>query len=98
MNAPDAYSGYLTLIPEGVKVPNEVAARIGLKVIAYRPGRLAAKISCPIPCCVCETDSVAPAVPTLRFTAKFPRGEIRTYPEGHFAIYVDPERFQPLSV
>ena len=88
MNAPDAYSGYLKLIPEGVEVPNEVAARIGLNIIAYRPGRLTAKISCPILFCVCETDSVAPAVPTLRYAAKAPRGEVRTYPEGHFAIYV----------
>jgi quorum-quenching protein AidA len=70
-------------------VPNEVAARIGLRFIAYRPGRLATKISCPILFCVCETDSVAPAGATLRYAAKAPRGEVRTYPEGHFAIYVD---------
>jgi quorum-quenching protein AidA len=89
MNAPDAYPGYLELIPEGVELPNEVAARIGLKIITYRPGRLAAKVSCPILFCVCETDSVAPAVPTLRYAAKAPRGEVRMYPEGHFAIYVD---------
>jgi len=98
MNAPDAYPGYLKLIPEGVELPNEVAARIGLKVITYRPGRLAAKISCPILFCVCETDSVAPAVPTLRYAVKAPRGEVRIYSEGHFTIYVDPERFQPSSV
>jgi pimeloyl-ACP methyl ester carboxylesterase len=89
MNTPDAYAGYLKLIPEGVAAPNEVAARIGLRFIAYRPGRLATKISCPILFCVCETDSVAPAGATLRYAAKAPRGEVRTYPEGHFAIYVD---------
>ncbi|OBI88352.1 alpha/beta hydrolase [Mycobacterium asiaticum] len=89
MTAPDAYSGYLKLVPDGVELPNEVAARIGLKVLVYRPGRSAAKITCPILFCVCETDSVAPAGPTLRHAAKAPRGEIKTYPEGHFAIYVD---------
>lgn len=89
MTAPDAYSGYLRLVPEGVELRNEVAARIGLKVLFYRPGRSAEKISCPILFCVCETDSVAPAGPTLRYAAKAPRGEIKTYPEGHFAIYVD---------
>jgi uncharacterized protein len=89
MTAPDAYAGYLRLVPEGVELANEVAARIGLKVITYRPGRLAAKITCPILFCVCETDSVAPAVPTLRYAARAPRGEVRMYPEGHFAIYVD---------
>ncbi|OBI79275.1 alpha/beta hydrolase [Mycobacterium asiaticum] len=89
MTAPDAYDGYLNLVPDGVELPNEVAARVGLKVLIYRPGRNAAKITCPILFCVCETDSVAPAGPTLRYAAKAPRGEIKTYPEGHFAIYVD---------
>lgn len=89
MNAPDAYAGYLRLMPDGAQPPNEVAARIGVKILAYRPGRLAAKIPCPILFCVCETDSVAPAGPTLRYAAKAPKGEVKIYPEGHFAIYVD---------
>jgi dienelactone hydrolase len=89
MTAPDAYPGYLRLVPQGVELRNEVAARVGLQVLRYRPGRSAAKISCPILFCVCESDSVAPAGPTLRYAAKAPRGEIKTYPEGHFAIYVD---------
>ncbi|MGO9284461.1 MAG: alpha/beta hydrolase [Mycobacterium sp.] len=89
MNAPDAYPGYLRLVPEGAELLNEVAARIALKIITYRPGRVTAKISCPILFCVCERDSVAPALPTLRYAAKAPRGEVRMYPEGHFAIYVD---------
>ncbi len=89
MNAPNAYPGYLRLVPEGVELPNEVAARIALKIVTYRPGRLAAKVTCPILFCVCRSDSVAPAAPTLRYAAKAPRGEVRIYPEGHFAIYVD---------
>jgi uncharacterized protein len=89
MNAPDAYSGYLKLVPEGVDVPHEVAGRIALKIMTYRPGRLTSKITCPILFCVCEADSVAPAAATLRYARKAPRGEIKLYPEGHFAIYVD---------
>ena len=89
MTAPDAYPGYLGLMPDGGQVRNEIAARIGLQVATYRPGRHTAKIGCPILFCVCETDSVAPAGPTLRYAAKAPRGEVKVYPEGHFAIYVD---------
>jgi len=89
MTAPDAYTGYLRLVPDGVELRNEVAARIGLKLLTYRPGRSAKNIACPILFCVCETDSVAPAGPTLRYATKAPRGEVKTYPEGHFAIYVD---------
>lgn len=89
MNAPDAYPGYLRLVPDGVDIPQEVAARIALKIMTYRPGRLTPKVACPILFCVCEADSVAPAAATLRYAAKAPRGEVKLYPEGHFAIYVD---------
>lgn len=88
MTAPDAYAGYLKLMPEGTPVRNEVAARIGVKLLPYRPGRLAAKIPCPILFCVCETDSVAPSGPTRRYAATAPRGQVKLYPEGHFDIYV----------
>lgn len=89
MSTPDAYPGYLRLVPEGGELTNEVAARIALTIMAYRPGRDAAKVPCPILFCVCEADSVAPAGATLRYAAKAPRGEVKLYPEGHFAIYVD---------
>jgi dienelactone hydrolase len=88
MHAPDAYPGFLGLVPDGVEMRNEVAARIGVKLLPYRPGRLAAKVPCPILFCVCETDTVAPSGPTRRYAATAPRGEIKLYPEGHFEIYV----------
>jgi len=88
MTAPDAYPGFMRLVPEGVQVRNEVAARFGVKVLAYRPGRAAGKVACPILFCVCEPDSVAPADTTVRHAAKAPRGEIKVYPQGHFDIYV----------
>ena len=88
MNAPDAYAGFLRLVPDGTTLRNEVAARIGVKILPYRPGRLAAKVTCPILFCVCESDSVAPSGPTRRYAATAPRGQIKLYPEGHFEIYV----------
>jgi dienelactone hydrolase len=88
MTAPDAYPGFLGLVPDGVELRNEVAARIGLRLLPYRPGRLAAKVPCPILFCICETDTVAPSGPTRRYAATAPRGEIKLYPEGHFEIYV----------
>lgn len=89
MNTPDAYAGYLRLVPDGLDFRNEVAARIALQVFGYRPGRHTPEIAYPILFCVCEADSVAPAKATLRHAARAPRGEVRLYPEGHFAIYVD---------
>ena len=37
MNAPDAYSGYLALMPSGSNIPNYVAARFVLDIIRYYP-------------------------------------------------------------
>lgn len=88
MSTPDSYAGYLKLVPQGQTVRNEIAARIGMKILTYRPGRQAAKVACPILFCVCDTDSVAPPGPTLRYAAKAPRGTVKRYPQGHFDIYV----------
>jgi dienelactone hydrolase len=88
MSSPDAYPGYLKLVPDGAVLRNEAAARIAVKLLPYRPGRLAAKVRCPILFCICETDTVAPSGPTRKYAAAAPKGEIKLYPEGHFEIYV----------
>jgi pimeloyl-ACP methyl ester carboxylesterase len=87
MNAPDAEPGYLALVPGDVPFENRVAARFALDIVRYRPGRRTRGIVCPVLFCVCETDSVAPSGPTLRYARKAPHGEIRRYPDGHFDIY-----------
>ncbi|WP_370938098.1 alpha/beta hydrolase [Amycolatopsis sp. cg13] len=87
MTAPDAEPGYLALVPPGSDFRNEVAARAVFDILRYRPGRGVGRIEVPTLFAVCEKDSVAPAGPTLRYAARAPRGEVRTYPDGHFAIY-----------
>ncbi|MFA4929012.1 MAG: alpha/beta fold hydrolase [Patulibacter sp.] len=87
MTAADAEPGYLGLVPDAAPFANQVAARVALAIMAHRPGRQAAKVRCPILFSVCDEDSVAPSGATLRHVARAPRGEIRRYPDGHFAIY-----------
>jgi pimeloyl-ACP methyl ester carboxylesterase len=77
MTSPDAYPGFLALVPDGVQIRNEVTARIGVKLLPYRPGRLAAKVACPILFCICENDTVAPSGPTRRYAALAPKGEVK---------------------
>ena len=88
MSTADSQPGFAAITPTETGWVNRVAARIGLQVGLYRPGRAAAKVSCPILFCVCDGDSVAPASPTLKHAGAAPRGEIRRYPVGHFEIYV----------
>ncbi len=87
MTAPDAAPAMAAMVPPNIEWRNEVAARVALQVIRYRPGRNAAKVRCPLLACVCSEDSVAPADATLQYLEKAPQGDIRLYAEGHFDIY-----------
>ena len=86
MTAPDAVPG-VERLQQGLRVDNEVAARIGTRIAPYRPGRALRRLRCPALLCVCEHDSVAPARAALRHAARAPHAEVRTYPIGHFEIY-----------
>ncbi len=88
MTATDCEAGYLRLVPPSLAFENRVAARFGLDIATYFPGRRARDIACPVLFCVCETDTVAPAKATLRHARKAPKGEIKRYRDGHFDIYV----------
>ena len=70
---------------------NEVAARVVLQLSRYRPGRLASRIAAPVLFCVCESDATTPPGSSIDAARRAPRGELRRYPYGHFAIYHDPQ-------
>lgn len=88
MTAPDAWAGYLQLVPSGLDFTNKVAARVALRIISSFPGRRAGELACPVLFCVCEPDSIAPSRATLKHAVKAPKGQINLYREGHFDIYV----------
>ncbi|MGW4631911.1 alpha/beta hydrolase [Nocardia sp. NPDC004415] len=88
MATPDSVAGVTALIPEGLHVPTDVAARFGLDIVRHFPGRRAREVTCPIFFAICERDTVAPARPTRKYAAQAPRGEIALYDAGHFDIYV----------
>lgn len=90
MTAPDAMAGFEAIAGPGTLWRNEVAARIVLDVAAYRPGRRASRLGMPVLFCVCDTDTTTPPEPTVAAAHRAPRGELRRYPYGHFAIYLDP--------
>lgn len=87
MTAPDAVPGYLALCPPGLQIEEEVAARIALQIPLRSPGRALKDVRSPLMLCVCESDSVAPAGPTLRYARGAPAVDLRVYPVGHFDIY-----------
>ncbi|AVL26255.1 hypothetical protein NBRGN_078_00080 [Nocardia brasiliensis NBRC 14402] len=98
MNAPDAAPGYTGLVPAEFTHHDAIAARIGLTLPLYRPGRALRKIACPVFLGVCLTDSVAPPGRTLRYAAAAgPNVEVHEYRAGHFDIYVSPDFDQVMA-
>ena len=89
MTTPDAEPGYRAIT--GPSWRNEVAARVGLTLAAYRPGRQAGLVPCPILIQIADRDSVVPvkAAQDAAWLATG-RSEVRTYPIGHFDIYAGP--------
>lgn len=90
LTSPDAEPGYYALFAPGVMWPNRVAARIFLSLLAYRPGRGASRIRCPLLVCLADDDAIAPAAAALRAAVRAPRHEVKHYPGGHFDIYQGP--------
>ncbi len=90
MTTPDAYDGYMSLLPEGYVHPNKVAARVALRIPFYYPGRSAAALECPALFCVAMKDSVAPSRSTIWHVRKARKGRIKRYRTGHFDLYLEP--------
>jgi pimeloyl-ACP methyl ester carboxylesterase len=87
MTTPDAEPGYTAIA--GPTWRNEVAARIALNAASYRPGREADKLPCPLLVQIADRDAVAPpqAARDAAWLATG-RAEVRTYPIGHFDVYL----------
>ena len=84
---PDAEPGYRAILPEGADWTASVPARVLLRVFAYRPGKLAARVKCPLLACLCEHDTITPHRPARRVAKNAPNGQLRAYPIGHFDLF-----------
>ncbi|HWI21642.1 MAG TPA: alpha/beta hydrolase [Baekduia sp.] len=87
MTEEGAEKGQQELVSEQSTWRNEVAARIGLSVGAYRPAAKVGRIRCPLLVCVATADATTPPGPAERVARRAPRGELREYACGHFDIY-----------
>ena len=91
MTEPEALSGFTAMAPPESLWRNEVAARVMLTLPLFRPVRLADRLRMPVLFCVCDRDLTTPPVSTVKAAGRAPRGQLRHYPYGHFAIYADPK-------
>ena len=96
MSTPDAEPGYRAIT--GPSWRNEFAARFGLTAALYRPGLKADRLPCPILIQIADRDAVAPpaAAQDAAWLATG-RAEVRTYPVGHFDVYLGESFEQSVS-
>jgi fermentation-respiration switch protein FrsA (DUF1100 family) len=87
MSTPDTVPGMESITPPDSLWVNAIAARIGLKIPLYRPGRHAARIVCPLLICLCEKDALVSVKATEKVAQDAPQAELARYPIGHFDIY-----------
>jgi dienelactone hydrolase len=87
--SPDSEPGMRSIVPDGSAWRNEVAVRICVRQLAYRPVRHAGEVSCPLLVAVCEDDDLAPPSSALGIARAAKRGELVRYAgAGHFDIYL----------
>ncbi|GLY88548.1 alpha/beta hydrolase [Actinoallomurus iriomotensis] len=65
-----------------------VAARAGLRITMYRPGRRASRVACPILVVACEQDQSVLFETGARAAERAPRGELVRLPGGHYAPFL----------
>ncbi len=87
MNSPDALPGYSAMYPEGFDWRNEYAARVGLTIAGYSPGRNAGEVVCPLMVAVGTRDVVTPPEPARKAARRARLGELVEYDAGHFDVY-----------
>jgi fermentation-respiration switch protein FrsA (DUF1100 family) len=90
LSTPDAFDGDRALRAQ--RYPDwqqAVAARSVLAIGSYRPGRAAARVTCPLLVVVCDQDQTALAEPAVRAVARAARGELVRFPGGHYAPFLE---------
>lgn len=66
---------------------NEIALRGLLKLLLYRPGRVAGRLTMPLFVGTGRRDSAVSSSAAAAVAARAPRGELRRYAAGHFACF-----------
>lgn len=90
LSTPDALRGGEAL--QASRHPDwlqKVAARSVLALGAYRPGRHAPRIRCPLLVVICEQDKSSPAGPAIRAAERAPRGELARLAGDHYAPFME---------
>ena len=91
VSAPGAFEGYLAIA--GPTWQNRYTMPSPLSIGRYRPGKDAAKISCPVLVQIADLDQSTPPLATAEDAKHLKKAEVRHYPCDHFDVYAGQEWF-----
>lgn len=91
LTTPDVADAERALDPQGSYTDwrREVAARSVLRLAAYRPGRAASRIRCPLLVIVCEDDKSAYPPAAIDAARRAPNAELVRLRGGHYAPFLE---------
>jgi uncharacterized protein len=91
LTTPDAQDSERALDPDGRHAgwQRTAAARTALTLPAYRPGRLASRVRCPLLIVACEQDRSVLLGPSVAAARSAPRAELVRLPGSHYSPYLD---------
>ncbi|MFI7494916.1 hypothetical protein ACH9D2_09395 [Kocuria sp. M4R2S49] len=93
---PDSDRHLAQAVETGPTWRNEFAPRLFFHPPVYRPGT-AERVQAPLLVCVAEQDTETDPRRAAEIARAAPRGELLTYPVGHFEIYADPVQSRVLE-
>ncbi|MDY6933168.1 MAG: alpha/beta fold hydrolase [Spirochaetota bacterium] len=88
MNTPDAFSGYMALVPKDYAFANECPARIFLTAPLYMPIKYAKRVQCPTLVVMAENDSLINPKGIKKAVSLMGNATLKGVPLGHFDVYV----------
>lgn len=88
LSSPDAEPDYRAILP--ADWDNRIAARAALSLLAYRPGRSARRLRCPVLLSLATHDVITPPRRAERLVRRAPRVEVRWYDARHFESFAPP--------
>jgi uncharacterized protein len=95
IQSPEGVRGFESITAPDSSWRNEICARAFL-VPSYRLTRKVRRIKIPILYCITEGDDVVPPALGMKTASRPPRGELRTYPGGHFDPFLG-ETFERMA-
>ena len=88
MNTPDAYPGFMAILPEDSDWKNQCPARISLELTFYRPVAHARRVRCPALVILAEKDSLIYPKSVEKTASRMREVTLIHMDVGHFDVYV----------